>query len=240
MYETDMELTKQEREWATSLFEDSKLDRRLRNEPTSDENLRKAGLEARLNRDQDIKNIVKCLETAAADKENHGLTYAVLDVDKMSRINTKYGERVGNLILKHVREVTNYVLREKAYYIGKPSSENPLTNGDQLILILNHAYIPEEDLNSLKNIIKASVAARAYSDLQLSFPSMPAEWQGLEDEEVSVSIGYVAVRDARVQSRKEKRGDTTWDSAKLLRDVTVDKCLSEAKKKGPGAVYGLN
>lgn len=233
----DRVLTQEEREEAMRLFGDSPT--RLRNvKQITDETLRMDGLEALANGDSDIENTIKYLEKAANNQENCGLTYAILDVDKMSKINDKYGEAVGDKILSYVRDTANYVLREKAYYIGRPTVENKLTHGDQLILILNHAYLPEEDLNSLRSILKASVAARVYEDLQKSFPSMPAGWQDLKDEEVSVSIGYVAVRDARVQTKKEG-GERICSSATLLRDIAIRQVMI-AKRKGGDIIVGLN
>ena len=129
MHETlDRALTLAEREEARRLFEDEPTKLYVRQ--TTDESLRIDGLEALVNEDKDIKNTIKYLEIAA-NKDNPGLTYAILDVDKMSRINDRYGRAVGNKILERIKYVANYVLREKADYIKKPASENPLTKGDQ-------------------------------------------------------------------------------------------------------------
>ena len=193
------------------------------------EDTERRGLEALVNGDKDILNTVNCINLASKS-ENLGLTYAILDVDRMSKINAKYGKNVGDLILRHVRKAANeYLMKnDKAYHVGKPSTETPESKGDQLILILNHAHIPQDDLDNLIGVIKEKVATRVYDELQLKFPSMPASWNGLEKEKISVSIGYATVRNARIYN--EKRGEEKCTMVTLLRDVATNN-LKVAKKQ---------
>lgn len=212
-----------------------------------DTDTKRRGLEALVDQDKDILKTVQYLDIASQNetRELRGLTYVILDVDQMSVINMKYGRNVGDLILRHIRKVANEVLLEKeckAYYIGKPSEETPQSKGDQLIVYLNHAYMPQDDLNKLIYDIKEKVATRVYDDLILKFPSMPASWKGLEQEKISVSIGYVAVFDALIYT-KDKRGEDKCTTATSLRDVATHnlKVAKEKNKKtGNGTAYGLN
>ena len=203
---------------------------------------KRRGLEALVDQDKDILKTVECLNVASSNENNSGLTYAILDVDQMSIINTKYGKNVGDLVLRHIRKVANdYLIKsDKAYYIGKPSEETPQSKGDQLLLILNHANIPQEDLDNLIDNIKQKVAMRVYAELE-KFPSMPARWKDFEQEVISVSIGYTAVRDATIY--KEQRGEEKCTTATLLRDVATKNlkvAKAQTKKKGSGTAFGLN
>lgn len=211
------------------------------------EDIEKSGLEAKLNNDKDINEIAKCLEIASK-KEDPALTYAILDVDKMSEINSKYGENVGDLILRQIRKTTTDYLKDKALYVGKPSQETPQSKGDQLILILNHAYLPQDDLDNLIGTIKQNVAIKVYEKLHQDYPSMPARWEALEQEEISVTIGYTAVRNAKIydQKRGEEKcttGTELENAAVFLRKNTAFN-LNAAKKQtrrlGRGTVFGLN
>lgn len=209
--------------------------------------LERKGLEARLNENKDINEIVRSLGIASK-QEDPALTYAILDVDQMSRINERYGHNVGNLILRYVKETADTVLKDKAYYIGKPSEETPESKGDQLILILNHAYLPQDDLDNLIGTIKQKVATKVYDKLHQDYPSMPARWEGLEQEEISVTIGYTAVRNARIydQKRGEEKCTTGTElekAAVFLRENTafnLNAAKKKTKKLGRGTVFGLN
>ena len=247
-FELKREMTQQEREEMRALFGDSATDTSAYHEERakrSHEDTQRRGLEALLSKDKDILKTVECLDIASKNENNSGLTYAILDVDNMSEINMKYGEQVGNLILKYVREVSNYVLMnrdDKAYHVGKPSTESPQSKGDQLILILNHAYLPQEDLDNLIDIIKEGVATRVYDDLRMNFRSIPARWKDIEQEKISVTIGYATVRDAKIHNQN-KRGEEKCTMAISLRDIAMNSlkiAKVQTKKKGSGTAFGLN
>lgn len=231
-------LTEKEREWVESIFEDSDLDSRLRAEATSDENLRKIGLEDIANNDPDTGILVDSLKKAAANGYG-GFTYAVLDVKKMTRINDKYGERIGDMILQEVRNTAHYVLNTKGKYrIEKPRSENQFTKGDQLFLILNYATEAHEDLQEVADEISATAAKKVHIKLQRGFHRMPAKWEELENERVTVSICYVAVPD--IKPHLEKEEEVTKCSLVPSLKMHAFGLLKKAKEREGNVVIGIN
>ena len=201
------------------------------------------GLESLIGQDKDVLEAIKYLDIAS-QSENPGLTYAILDVDKMNIINTRYGRNVGDLILRRIRDIANeYLMKKenKAYHVGKPSTENPQSKGDQLILILNDADSAQENLDNLIGVIKEKVAQSVYDELSIKFPGMPARWNYIEREGISVSIGYVAVRNAGIYEKQ--RGEEKCTTVTLLRDVATNNlqvAKKQTKKKGSGTAFGLN
>lgn len=246
-FELNREMTEQERVEMRRLFGDDSaepVDASAYHQERAKqfhEDTQRRGLEALVKGDKDILKTIECLDIASKNDKDNGLTYAILDIDNMSEINMKYGKQVGNLVIKYVREVANHVLMDKSHYVGKPSIETPESKGDQLFLILNHAYLPQEDLDNLIDIIKKGVATRVYDELRMNFRSIPARWKNIEDEEISVTIGYTAVRDARIY--KQQRGEEKCTTATLLRESATRSlkiAKVQTKKKGSGTAYGLN
>lgn len=232
------EMTLKEREWARGIFEDSDLDRKLREENTSDDNLRRIGLEDIANNDPDSILLIESLKRAAANGYG-GFTYAVLDVKKMTRINNKYGERVGDMILQEVRNTAHYVLNAKGKYrIEKPRSENQFTKGDQLFLILNYATEAREDLQEVADEISATAAKKVHTKLQRGFHRMPAKWEELENERVTVSICYVAVPDIKPHLKKEE--EVAKCSLVPSLKMHAFGLLKKAKEKDGNVVIGIN
>src|SRR3989344_4435255 len=91
-------------DWTKRMFQEG-LDGRLRSGPTSDDNLRLRGLEAKANDDQDFKWLLNEMEQAAG-REDSNFVYAVLDVDGMAKINERYGRQIGDSIIYELRQVT--------------------------------------------------------------------------------------------------------------------------------------
>ncbi len=235
MHETlERALTREEREEAMRLFGESDLDSRLRNEPTSDENLRRNGAEAALCQ-RENSALLKAVKDASK-RSDKSLTYAVLDVDKMTYFNKRYGRGIGDKILNEIKEVVNYVLKERSYEVGKPTGENKYTVGDQLYLILNYAGLQaEEDINEVLLEIRSTVASRIYHKLKRELRYMPVKLEGLKKEEITVSIGYVPSINVEVFSRRGEQ----CTLAELLKKGAIHS-LGTVKKNGGNRMFGLN